>query len=351
METSTHREIVSLEPTRALAEYVSALQKALASDGPALGCGPIHSTSVRSDISLLVATSGSTGTPKEIGITSAALLASANASNKYLGAVRGNTWSLLLPLTHIAGINVLVRAMQLETAPIDLRNHVGEYPHADFTAIVPTQLFNALNENSDLLAHLKGAKAVLVGGAALSQELRAQGIAAGINIVTTYGMSETSGGCVYNAEPLDGVAIELTENGQIKISGPVLADVKKENGWFVTQDLGKIVDGKLQVIGRVDDVIISGGENISLRAVESEINKKFPNLQVAAFATSDSKWGQVLHVAAQTNDESIKEQIMNLVAQSIGNYAKPKSIVLVDKLPLIGVGKVDRISLAKLVNQ
>jgi O-succinylbenzoic acid--CoA ligase len=350
METSTHREIVSLEPTRALAEYVSALQKALTSDGPALGCGPIHSTSVRSDISLLVATSGSTGTPKEIGITSAALLASANASNKYLGAVRGNTWSLLLPLTHIAGINVLVRAMQLETAPIDLRNHVGKYPHADFTAIVPTQLFNALNENSDLLDHLKGAKAVLVGGAALSQELRTQGIAAGINIVTTYGMSETSGGCVYNAEPLDGVAFELTENGQIKISGPVLADVKKENGWFVTQDLGKIVNGKLQVIGRVDDVIISGGENISLSAVESEINKKFPNLQVAAFATSDSKWGQVLHVAAQTNDESIKGQIMNLVAQSLGNYAKPKSIVLVDKLPLIGVGKVDRISLAKLVN-
>jgi O-succinylbenzoic acid--CoA ligase len=257
----------------------------------------------------------------------------------------------LLPLTHIAGINVLVRAMQLETAPIDLRNHVGKYPHADFTAIVPTQLFNALNENSDLLDHLKGAKAVLVGGAALSQELRTQGIAAGINIVATYGMSETSGGCVYNAEPLDGVAFELTEGGQIKISGPVLADVKKENGWFVTQDLGKIVDGKLQVIGRVDDVIISGGENISLSAVESEINKKFPNLQVAAFATSDSKWGQVLHVAAQTNDESIKGQIMNLVAQSLGNYAKPKSIVLVDKLPLIGVGKVDRISLAKLVNQ
>ena len=351
METSTHREIISLAPTRALAEYVSALQKALASDGPALGCGRIHSTSVRSDISLLVATSGSTGAPKEIGITSAALLASANASNKYLGAVRGNTWSLLLPLTHIAGINVLVRAMQLETAPIDLRNHVGKYPHADFTAIVPTQLFNALNENSDLLDHLKGAKAVLVGGAALSQELRTQGIAAGINIVTTYGMSETSGGCVYNAEPLHGVAFELTAGGQIKISGPVLADVKKENGWFVTQDLGKIVDGKLQVIGRVDDVIISGGENISLSAVESEINKKFPDLQVAAFATSDSKWGHVLHVAVQAHDESIKEQIMNLVAQSLGNYAKPKSIVLVDKLPFIGVGKVDRISLAKLVNQ
>ena len=225
MDTSSHREIISLEPTRALAEYMSALQKALTTDGPALGCGPIHSTSVRSDISLLVATSGSTGTPKEIGITAAALLASANASNKYLSASTSSTWSLLLPLTHIAGINVLVRALQLKTITLDLRNHVGEYPHADFTAIVPTQLFSALNGNSDLLKHLQGAKAVLVGGAALSAELRAQGVAAGINIVTTNGMSETSGGCIYDGVALDGVAFEITDDNRIKISGTVLAEV------------------------------------------------------------------------------------------------------------------------------
>ena len=349
MDTSSHREIISLEPTRALAEFMSALQKALTADGPALGCGPIHSTSVRSDISLLVATSGSTGTPKEIGITAAALLASANASNKYLGASTSNTWSLLLPLTHIAGINVLVRALQLNTMPLDLRNHSGEYPQADFTAIVPTQLFSALNGNSDLLKHLQGAKAVLVGGAALSAELRAQGVAAGINIVTTYGMSETSGGCIYDGVALDGVAFGISDDGRIKISGNVLADVEKVDGWFVTQDLGKIVDGKLQVIGRADDVIISGGENISLSAVESELNKKFPDLQVAAFSTIDSKWGQALHVAAQTSDENIKAQIAEALMSAIGNYAKPKSVILLDKLPLIGIGKVDRISLAKMV--
>ena len=349
MDTSSHREIISLEPTHALADYMSALQQALATDGPALGCGPIHSTSVRSNISLLVATSGSTGTPKEIGITSAALLASAHASNKYLGASTGNTWSLLLPLTHIAGINVLVRALQLKTIPIDLRNHSGAYPKADFTAIVPTQLFNALNGNSDLLKHLQGAKAVLVGGAALSQELRTQGVATGINIVTTYGMSETSGGCIYDGVALDGVAFEITDEGRIKISGTVLADVEKIDGWFVTQDLGKIIDGKLQVIGRADDVIISGGENISLSTVESELNKKFPDLQVAAFSTIDSKWGQALHVAAQTSDENIKVQIAEVLVNVIGSYAKPKSVILLDKLPLIGIGKVDRISLAKMV--
>lgn len=351
MDTSSHREVRSLETTRALAENVSALIQALANFGPALGCGPTSSKSVKSDISLLVATSGSTGTPKEIGITSAALLASARASNKYLKASKGQTWSLLLPLTHIAGINVLVRSIELESEPIDLRNQVGAYPHADFTAIVPTQLFNALNGDADLLSHLKNVQAVLVGGAALSEELRSQAIASGINIITTYGMTETCGGCVYNGEALDGVDFELTENQRVKISGPVLADVEKENGWYLTQDLGTIVDGKLKVIGRADDVIISGGENISLSAIESELNRKFPQLLVAAFATADSKWGQALHVAVQTQDENLKAQISQALVTVMGNHAKPKSVILLDKLPEIGVGKVDRTSLAKLVSE
>ena len=351
MDTSSHREVRSLETTRALAENVSALIQALANVGPALGCGPTSSKSVKSDISLLVATSGSTGTPKEIGITSDALLASARASNKYLKASKGQTWSLLLPLTHIAGINVLARSIELETEPIDLRNHVGTYPDADFTAIVPTQLFNALNGDVDLLSHLKNAQAVLVGGAALSEELRSQAIASGVNIITTYGMSETCGGCVYNGEALDGVNFELTENQRVKISGAVLADVEKENGWYLTQDLGRIVDGKLTVIGRADDVIISGGENISLSAIESELNKKYPQLLVAAFATSDSKWGQALHVAVQTQDESVKVQISQALVTAMGNHAKPKSVILLDKLPEIGVGKIDRNSLAKLVSE
>ena len=240
---------------------------------------------------------------------------------------------------------------QSNLLPIDLRNHVGTYPDADFTAIVPTQLFNALNGDADLLSHLKGMKAVLVGGAALSEELRSLGISSGINIITTYGMTETCGGCIYNGEALDGVNFELTEDQRVKISGPVLADVENESGWFLTQDIGEILDGKLKVIGRADDVIITGGENISLSAIESELNKKFPQLLVAAFATSDSKWGQALHVAVQTQDENIKPQISQALVAAIGNHAKPKSVILLDKLPQIGVGKVDRTSLAKLVSE
>jgi O-succinylbenzoic acid--CoA ligase len=185
----------------------------------------------------------------------------------------------------------------------------------------------------------------------LSPELRAQGIAAGINIVMTYGMSETSGGCIYDGVALDGVSFEITSDGRIKISGLVLAEVERENNWFVTNDLGKIVDGKLQIIGRTDDVIISGGENISLKAIEEQINREFPDLLVAAFSTPDNKWGQALHIAVQSQDENIKSEISEALIKSIGNHAKPKSVILLDKLPQIGVGKVDRIALAKLVSE
>ena len=133
-----------------------------------------------------------------------ALVSSARASNTFIGAKPGDTWSLLLPLTHVAAVNVFVRAFELGTIPVDLRNHDGEYPRVNFTAIVPTQLFRALNGDENLLKHLQSAQKVLVGGAALATGIRNQAIAAGINVVTTYGMSETSGGCVYNGEILEG---------------------------------------------------------------------------------------------------------------------------------------------------
>ena len=109
----------------------------------------------------------------------------------------------------MAGVNVIVRAIELGTLPIDVRDHQGEYPKVNFTAIVPTQLFKALNGDQFLLNHLRAADAVLVGGAALSQSLQSQAELAGIKIVTTYGMTETCGGCVYDGVALDGGRIGL----------------------------------------------------------------------------------------------------------------------------------------------
>jgi O-succinylbenzoic acid--CoA ligase len=278
MEQTSQREIRAIDPTWTIADITARLAKALAGEGQAITLGPISTKTVPSEISLVVSTSGSTGDAKEVGLSAAALVASARATNKFFGASAGQTWSLLLPLTHIAGINVLVRALELGTIAIDARGITGKYPDADYTAVVPTQLFQALNGDADLLAHLQSAKLVLVGGSALDKMLGDQARAAGINIVESYGMTETCGGCVYDGRPIGDASVEINRDGLIKISTTSLATTylndslgwssKLVDGYFLTSDLGEINDGKLTVTGRADDVIVTGGENISLTKVE-----------------------------------------------------------------------------------
>jgi o-succinylbenzoate---CoA ligase len=345
MDNSSQRKILRVSPaceTPLLARDITA---ALAGNGPTLGFGEVSSEFGPTQAAVVIGTSGTTGAPKEIFLSTHALISSARASNAFVGAKPGDTWSLLLPLTHVAAVNVFVRAFELGTIPVDLRNHSGEYPRVNFTAIVPTQLFRALNGDDHLLKHLQGARKVLVGGAALSNAIRNQATAAGINVVTTYGMSETSGGCVYNGEILEGTEVEV-RGGSIFIRGNILAlNLDLSDGWFETKDLGEFVDEKLVVIGRSDDVIISGGENLSLNSVESILNENFPDTQCAAFSVDDPQWGQTLHIAVVGQADS--DRIATVLESKIGAFAKPKGIHFVNSLPLLGIGKVDRKRLAQ----
>jgi O-succinylbenzoic acid--CoA ligase len=345
MDNSSQRKILRVSPACELPQLARDITAALAGNGPTLGFGEVGSESGPSQAAVVIGTSGTTGTPKEIFLSSHALISSARASNAFIGAKPGDTWSLLLPLTHVAAVNVFVRAFELGTIPVDLRNHSGEYPRVNFTAIVPTQLFRALNGDDHLLKHLQGAQRVLVGGAALSSGIRNQASAAGINVVTTYGMSETSGGCVYNGEVLEGTEVEV-RGGSIFVRGNVLAlNLDLSDGWFATSDLGEFDDEKLVVIGRSDDVIISGGENLSLNNVESVLNESFPNIQCAAFSVDDPQWGQSLHIAVVGDVDTIS--ITSVLERKIGAFAKPKGIHPVNSLPLLGIGKVDRKRLAQ----
>ena len=345
MDTSSQRKILRVSPSCAISPLVGEITAALVGDGPTLGLGEISSEYAPSYAAVAIGTSGTTGTSKEVLLSSSALISSAKASNKFIGAQSGDTWSLLLPLTHIAAVNVVIRSMELGTTPIDLRDFEGEYPKANYTAIVPTQLFRALNGDQRLLSHLKSTKAVLVGGAALSQTLRNQAELAGIKVITTYGMTETCGGCVYDGTALEGVEIEI-RRGQISIKGPVLASsISLNDGWFETNDLGEYDNDKLVVLGRSDDVIISGGENLSLNAVESSLSSAFPDYQFAAFAVEDPQWGQSLQVAVVGTISD--DQIADHLVRDIGSFAKPKGVHHMNSLPLLGIGKVDRKSLAK----
>ena len=345
MDTSSQRKMLRVSPSCEISPLVGEITAALVGDGPTLGFGEISSEYAPSYAAVAIGTSGTTGTAKEVLLTSSALISSAKASNKFIGAQSGDTWSLLLPLTHIAAVNVIIRSMELGTTPIDLRDFDGEYPNANYTAIVPTQLFRALNGDQRLLSHLKSTKAVLVGGAALSQTLRNQAELAGIKVITTYGMTETCGGCVYDGVALEDIEIEI-RNGKICIKGPVLASsIPLIDGWFETSDLGEFNNDQLVVIGRSDDVIISGGENLSLNAVENSLSLAFPDTQFAAFAVEDSQWGQSLQVAVVGTISD--DQITAHLEKDLGYFAKPKGIHRMTSLPLLGIGKIDRKTLAK----
>jgi O-succinylbenzoic acid--CoA ligase len=345
MDTSSQRKILRVSPACEISQIAREITAALVGDGPTLGFGEISSEFAPSYAAVAIGTSGTTGTSKEVLLTSTALISSARASNTFISAKPGQTWSLLLPLTHVAAVNVIVRSMELGTTPIDLRDFHGDYPRANYTAIVPTQLFRALNGDQRLLDHLKSANAVLVGGAALSSSLRNQAELAGIKVVTTYGMTETCGGCVYDGTALDGVEIEIRK-GRICIKGSVLAaSIALNDGWFETNDLGHYDNQQLVVTGRADDVIISGGENLSLNAVENSLSVAFPTTLFAAFSVEDLQWGQSLHIAvvgAISDDE-----IAMHLEKNLGHFAKPKGIHHMTSLPLLGIGKIDRKSLAE----
>jgi O-succinylbenzoic acid--CoA ligase len=280
-----------------------------------------------------ISTSGSTGAPKEILIPASAMIFSARNSNLFLGAKPGDRWSLLLSPEHTAGINVLVRSIELGTAP------VSETESADFTAIVPTQLFRALNGDGQLLKHLQGCKAVLVGGAHADENLLVQAKNLGINCITTYGMTETSGGCVYNGEPLPGVEIRIGET--IEIKGPMLAKVPLTDGFFATSDLGKVENGKLIILGRADDVINSGGKKVSLSKIENALGEQF-----AAFGSENSEWGSALNIAttSQTSDQEIQ------LILSVKFGVKALNIFRIKEIPRTALEKIDRQALGKLIS-
>ena len=352
MEQNAQREVRTVDPTWNLSELMARIAKALVSDGPALALAPISAETVSARTALVVTTTGSSGQAKEVGLSASALLTSARASNKFIGAECGNTWSLLLPLNHIAGINVLIRSLELGTTPANLIGYQGKFPKVDFTAIVPTQLYRALNGDANLLEHLRSAKVVLVGGAALTAALRLQAESAGINVIETYGSTETSGGCIYDGTPLEGVEVALGADQRIVIKGKVVAhELVGEDGWYYTSDAGHFNGDKLIVDGRIDDIVISGGENVSLTAIERVVGQTFPDLQVAAFAVADPEWGQAIHLALVGSDYSSEARIQNVLAEELGNAAKVKGFHHLTELPLIGIGKVDRRALAEIINE
>ena len=215
---------------------------------------------------------------------------------------------------------------------------------------MPTQLHRIM-ANPDQLAALAHCHTVLVGGAGLDQEQRRRAEEAGVTVVATYGSSETAGGCVYDGRPLDGVAVTLGAGGRVRIAGPTMFSHYESDpeltaqsvvdGWFLTSDEGRFAeDGRLEIVGRIDDVVISGGVKIPLSAVADRMRQHLQVEQAEVFGVPDPEWGQklVAVVVGTANDAELRDWISMVHPRSWA----PREFVRAASLPLLANGKVDR---------
>jgi len=366
-----------------LTSFLPALAAAMRGDGPALlplptgGVRGAVTAALRPDlplesdeVALVVPTSGSTGEPKGVLLTAAALRHSVRPTHERLGGP--GQWLLALPVTHIAGLSVLVRSLEAGTRPevLDLYGgfDAGAFAAATerldpagrrYTALVPTQLHRLLAAGVDLSSY----DAILLGGAAAPTRMLEQASNAGANVVTTYGMSETCGGCVYEGVPLRGVEVAVGTEGLITVGGavvfagyrlrPDLTDKALVGGRFVTNDVGRWDgSGRLEVLGRTDDVIVSGAVKVSASMVERVLGAH-PKVRVCAVVSRpDEQWGErvVAVVQAESRDTvPTLDELRSFGADSLEPAALPKELVVLGMLPMLPSGKPDRVAAATLV--
>lgn len=370
---------------------LAALRAALDGSGPAIA--PVPATSVDApahhevpdDVALVVRTSGSTGEPRPVMLTTSALNASAAATHERLGGP--GRWVLALPLLHIAGLAVLVRSLQSGTSPAVVGGDGGFDPGAAadviaaartgdlplYASLVPTQLHRILatcDRDGTLphaLAPWRHLDAILVGGAATTPGLLDAARRAGLAVVTTYGMTETCGGCVYDGRPLAGVDVRVADGG-IEVAGPVLARGYLDRPeldaaafhtvggtrWLRTHDAGVVTDGRLHVHGRTDDVIVTGAHKVSPAAVEAALAGQPGVGQTCVVGVPDDEWGRLVTavvVPARDGPDPTLTGLRESVTRTLGAAAAPRRLVLVGALPLSGPGKVDRAAAARLAVQ
>ena len=234
-------------------------------------------------------------------------------------------------------------------------------------------MVDCLDAGDEVVSALARLHTILIGGTRLDPALRQRAEDAGLTIVESFGMTETCGGCVYDGVPLPGVMVRTLDwdgTTRIAIAGPVLltrylvgdTPFHDEAGthWFISGDTGMIdAGGRLKVLGRADDMIISGGLNIPPIRVEDALKNVAGIKDAWALGLNDEKWGQALSCLVVPEDapsfppppEFVEEQghrIREAVSSQIGRPQAPRRVIFVSSIPQLSSGKVDRIAARQL---
>jgi O-succinylbenzoic acid--CoA ligase len=316
--------------------------------------------SVTPGIAVVVPTSGAGGEPKLVELHRIAVAVAVRTSATRLGATPGSPWVCPLTPAHIGGLLVLLRAAILGS-PVTV--HEGFDPErlvrdgegAVFASVVPAMVRRLVDSSLGLHG-----LTLLVGGDGLDPETAGAARARAPRLVTTYGLTETCGGFVYDGVPLDGMAVRLDPEGLIEVSGPMLMEGYRldpgatgaaftTDGWLRTGDLGEIDgEGRLQVRGRADHLIRSGAEKVWPEEVERVLARHPKVADVAVAGRPDPEWGThvcAFVVPATIDDPPSLEELRAFGAERLVRYKLPREIQLVPAIPRTATGKVRRAAL------
>ena len=327
---------------------------------------------------IILFTSGTSGSPKGVILTLENFRRNALASKKRLGLEVGDRWLLNLPIYHVGGLAILFRAVYLNLSivihdrfDIEKTSNCIRRGDVNIVSFVPTMLHRLINND---IEPLKKLKVLLLGGAKPNSDLLNICIREKLRIFTTYGMTESCSQ-IATATPemvyqdrttvgyaLDEMEIRITHNGEecvqgcegsIEIRGSqVFAGYIGEQpirGFFTTGDTGYIdEEGKLHVLGRADETIITGGENVHPLEIEEAISQYRGVQKLCVFGVEDHEWGQRIEVAIESNEEIKTEELKKFLRERLPAFKIPKRFHFV-KLPLTASGKINRSQVKQMV--
>ncbi|MDQ3770239.1 MAG: AMP-binding protein, partial [Actinomycetota bacterium] len=298
---------------------------------------------------LVVHTSGSTGAGRAVALTYANWLWSALGSSVALGHPRDERWLCALPLSHVGGLSVLLRAVIGATTAIvherfETQAVLEELARPDgptAVSLVPTTLQRLIDAG---LHHPPALRTALLGGAPVAAALVDRARDAGVPVVTTYGLTEACSQVATAGTPLFCTRLRIADDGEILVSGPTVAPgAAGPDGWLRTGDLGSLLpDGTLHVTGRAADTIVTGGENVAPTEVEAVLERHPAVAEAAVHGRPDLEWGEAVVATVVLRAEAVEADLIAHCAAHLASHQVPKAVAFASKLPRTPSGKLRR---------